>query len=230
MANSGRLLSCTNPPKDFIAFWQCVGDPELYHRGVEPITVFVLAGGRSSRMGVDKAFLELGGKPLIARAVQLARGVTPDVRIVGDPEKYAPYAPAVSDRFVGRGPLGGIHAALTASSSDLSLILAVDLPFLDERFLSYLIAQAAVSGATVTVPSTDGYFQPLCAAYRRQFADVAEQALEAGRNKIDALFRSVRLRIIPEEELKGNGFSMSMFRNLNTPEEWGAAKREFPRG
>jgi molybdenum cofactor guanylyltransferase len=199
----------------------------LYDRSMEAIAAFVLAGGRSSRMGSDKALLELGGKPLIARAVELAREVTRDVIIVGDASKYAEFGPVIADKFTGRGPLGGIHAALSSSNSDRNLVLAVDLPFLYARFLNYLIAQAVGYDATVTVPSTNGYFQPLCAVYRKPFVDAAERALAEGRNKIDALFDEVSLRAITEEEMTANGFSAGMFRNLNTREEWEKAEREF---
>ncbi len=191
------------------------------------VAAYVLAGGQSSRMGADKAFLELAGKPLIARTVELARDVTDQVAIVGDPQKLSAYGPVVSDIFRGCGPLGGIHAALANSDFDLNVILAVDLPFLTSRFLKLLIGDAQVSGATVTVPSTRGYFHPLCAVYRKQFAETTEHALKLGKNKIDALFREVELRVISEEELAGNGFDELILRNVNTPDDWEQAKSEF---
>jgi len=181
-------------------------------------------------MGSDKAFLKLEGRPLVARAVDVARQVTPEVSIVGDPEKFAPYGRVVSDIFRDCGPLGGIHAALRTSGSDWNLVLAVDLPFVTASFLDYLLGQAKSSGAVITVPSVRGYFQPLCAVYRRQFAPVAERALGEGRNKIDALFPLVTARFITEEELTGAGYSSSIFRNVNTPDEWERAERELRRG
>jgi molybdenum cofactor guanylyltransferase len=194
---------------------------------MKPIAAFILAGGRSSRMGSDKAFLELAGKPLIARAVELARKVADDVSIVGEQKKLAEYAPLITDIYSTRGPLAGIHAALSNSNSDWNLILAVDLPFLNAAFLKYLLTQAQSSAAIVTVPSTNNYFQPLCAVYRRRFAAAAESALAKGKNKIDALFAGIALRTISEEEMQANQFSAAMFRNLNTPEEWEQAKLEF---
>lgn len=191
------------------------------------MAAFVLTGGRSSRMGSDKALLELAGKPLIARTVELALKMTSDVTIVGDPEKYVAYGPVVRDVFPGHGPLGGIHAGLRASKSDMNLIIAVDLPFLEARFLEYLIARAARSGATVTVARCGNYFQPLCAVYRKDFANLAEQALIAGRNKIDALFDGVSLCAISEQDLRQNNFEVSMFRNLNSHADWNNAKVEF---
>jgi molybdopterin-guanine dinucleotide biosynthesis protein A len=180
-------------------------------------------------MGSDKAFLTLAGKPLVSRAVELARQVTSEVSIVGDPEKFAPYGRVVSDIFRDRGPLGGIHAALATSGAEWNLFLAVDLPFLTAPFLVYLLEQAKSFGAVITLPSANGYFQPLCAVYRRRFAAVAERALAEGTNKIDALFVAVTVQVISEEELTGAGYSSSIFRNVNTPGEWDRAERELLR-
>ena len=191
-----------------------------------PITAFILAGGKSARMGSDKAFLELGGRSLLIRALDLAQAVTPDVKIVGAPEKFAAFAPAVPDIYPARGPLGGIHAALFNSTTDYNLILAVDLPFVEESFLHYLIAEAQSSGAVVTVPSAVGYFHPLCTVYRKAFLPTADRALAEGRNKLDALFSEVQVRVISEEELQSAGFDAEIFRNLNTPEDWQQADQQ----
>ena len=180
-------------------------------------------------MGSDKAFLNLAGRSLLARALDLALAVTPDVRIVGDPEKFAPFGEVVPDVFSGRGPLGGIHAALANSATDWNLILGVDLPFLELRFLHYLVAEAQSADAVVTVPSAGGHLHPLCAVYRQQFRVAAERALAEGRNQVDALFSEVPARIIGEEELVAAGFDISIFRNLNTPDEWEQAKQHFRR-
>ncbi len=192
----------------------------MYHHGVDEITAFILAGGSSSRMGTDKAFLELGGRTLLARALELAGAVARDVRIVGDAKKFASFGTVVEDVYRNCGPLGGIHAALAGTSSELNLMLPVDLPFLRPAFLEYLTAQAREATAVVTVPQAAGGWQPLCAVYRRSFLRVAEQALREGRNKIDALFAAVETRVLDEPELSRAGFAEDMFRNLNTPEEW----------
>ena len=184
------------------------------------LTAFILAGGKSTRMGADKAFVMLDGQTLLARALELARSVTRDVRIVGDPAKFSSFASVLEDVFPDCGPLGGIHAALRASSTDLNLILAVDTPFVSPALLRYLITRAKNSpAATVTLVRTNEGSQPLCAVYRRAFADAAEEALHAGRYKIDPLFTPTHTQVIAEDELKAAGFSLSVFRNLNTQEE-----------
>lgn len=196
-----------------------------YHSSMAPdLSVFILAGGNSTRMGTDKAFVQLEGRTLLARVLDVARSLTAQVHIVGDRAKFAPFAPVVEDLFPGCGPLAGIHAALRVSQTDLNVILAVDIPFVSLALLQLLVTRAKSSpSATVTVPRANGGLQPLCAVYRRDFADVAEQALSVGRNKIDALFEQTTTLIIQEEELETAGFAPRIFRNLNTPEEVNAA-------
>ncbi|MGO9084007.1 MAG: molybdenum cofactor guanylyltransferase [Candidatus Sulfotelmatobacter sp.] len=187
------------------------------------VAAFILAGGKSTRMGTDKAFLALDGRTLLARALDLARSVTPDVRIVGPAATFTVFAPVVEDVFPECGPLGGIHAALRASRAELNLILAVDNPFVPPALFPFLITRARASAATVTVARAGGGWQPLCAVYRREFADAAEKSLREGRYKIDALFDQVQTAVIAEDELEAAGFSPSIFRNLNTREELAAA-------
>ncbi len=197
----------------------------MYYRGMggfaeAGVAGFVLAGGKSRRMGTDKAFIELKGRTLLEHTLASMRSVTPDIRIVGAREKFAPFALVVEDIFQECGPLGGIHAALRGSPAELNIMLAVDMPFVSEIFLHYLIGEArTATEATVIVPRSEGRRQPLCAVYRPQFADTAEQALLAGRNRIDSLFDAVETRVIDEEELARAGFSTTIFRNLNTPEQ-----------
>jgi molybdopterin-guanine dinucleotide biosynthesis protein A len=183
------------------------------------VTVFILAGGKSSRMGSDKAFVKLEGETLLAKTLTVARAVTEEVRIVGDAGKFSAFGPVVEDVYRDQGPMGGIHAALSTSPTNLNLILAVDLPFVEANFLRYLLSRARESGAMVTLPRAAQHLQPLCAIYQRAFAAVAEESLRNGRNKIDSLFGMVRACVIEEEELIRGGFSSAIFRNLNTPDD-----------
>lgn len=193
--------------------------------GRTDLKAFILAGGKSTRMGTDKAFAMLNGRSLLARALGVCRTITSEVWIVGDRKKFAPFAPVVEDVFPGCGPLAGMHAALRTSRTDLNLVLAVDLPFVSPALLHFLVAQARQNGAMVTVPRAGKGWQPLCAVYRRIFADAAETALRAGRYKIDALFEDAVTHAVGEEELRSAGFSPEVFRNLNTPEELADARR-----
>ena len=188
------------------------------------VTAFVLAGGKSSRMGSDKAFLRLGEETLLSQALKTACAVAREVRIVGDVKKFAAFGRVVEDVYRDRGPLGGIHAALSSTMTDLNLMLAVDLPFVGAKFLKYLLVRAREPGITVTVPRAGSGLQPLCAVYRSEFAEVAERSLRDGKNKIDALFETVPTCVIEQVELVQAGFSVEMFRNLNTPEEFEMAR------
>lgn len=180
---------------------------------------FLLAGGKSSRMGEDKAFLEFRGRTLLEGALAVIGHVCPRVAIVGDPAQLSNYGSVVADVYSGCGPLAGIHAALVHSSAELNLMLAVDMPFVNESLLSYLFSAAEESRAVVTVPQTRKGLQPLCAVYRSEFADVADRALRAGKYKIDATFAGLSIRIIEEGELAKAGFSERIFFNVNTPED-----------
>jgi len=200
--------------------------PLGYDRGVDDLTAFVLAGGKSTRMGTDKAFLRWQEGTFLDHVLELAHELTPRVRIVADRRRFASYGGAViEDIHPGCGPLGGIHAALSTTATPWNLMLAVDLPLLNGRLLSYLVTRARESDAIVTVPSVGGGLQPLCAVYRREFAGVAERSLAEGRNKIDLLFARVKTQTIEEEKLLRAGFSREMFRNVNTPEDLEAVRR-----
>ncbi|MGA8490451.1 MAG: molybdenum cofactor guanylyltransferase [Terriglobales bacterium] len=192
------------------------------------VTAFVLAGGKSTRMGSDKAFLRWGEGTLLSQTLRIAASVAREVRIVGDARKFASFGQVVEDVYRDRGPLGGIHAALSTTTSELNLVLAVDLPFVGTQFLEYLLSRARASVATVTVPRAGSGLQPLCAAYRRRFAEVAAQSLREGKNRIDSLFTKDAACVIEENELVRAGFSAEMFRNLNTPEDIELAKRVRP--
>jgi molybdopterin-guanine dinucleotide biosynthesis protein A len=209
-------------------------------RSVLTRAAFVLAGGKSSRMGtgvdgagIDKAFLDFRGQTLLHRALETARAVCATVAIVGDPAKFASHAAlkneaVVLDIFPGCGPLAGIHAALMQSSAQLNLMLAVDMPFVSKALLDFLFTTAEGNDASVTVPKIGMGWQPLCAIYRREFAQSAGQALRAGKHKIDALFRGVSVHAIEARQLTTASFSESDFFNVNTPQDHLAVKQKLP--
>ena len=180
---------------------------------------FLLAGGKSSRMGENKAFIDFRGQTLLEHALAALSETARNVTIVGDPEIFARHGRVISDIFPGCGPLAGIHAALTHSSAELNLMLAVDMPFVSSGLVSFLIEAATERTATVVVPRTQRGLQPLCAVYRRDFASVAEQAIRTGIFKIDAAFAGVSVEVIEETELAAAGFLERAFFNVNTPDD-----------
>src|SRR5581483_8109375 len=137
------------------------GALRVYHGSVNGVTVFILAGGRSTRMGADKALLALDGKTLLERGLETARAVGGEAMIVGARERYAEFgATVVEDEFQQCGPLGGIHAALGASQSELNVVLSVDTPLVSAEFLRYLLKRAQEKpDALATVPDAAGGVQ-----------------------------------------------------------------------
>jgi molybdopterin-guanine dinucleotide biosynthesis protein A len=184
---------------------------------MDDLTAVILAGGRSRRMGRDKAFVEVGGATLLDRTLRTARELAAHILISGSANKFASFGTVAEDVFPDRGPLAGIHAALAISTTDLNLVLAVDLPLLTAPLLRYLIARARETSALVTVPRIAGGWQPLCAVYRRAFSELAADALRRGHNKIDALFPLTSALPLEEAELTRHGFTPQLFCNLNSP-------------
>jgi len=177
-------------------------------------------------MGFDKAFLSFRNQTLLARAMETAAAVAGKVVIVGPRDRYALYGDVVEDIYSGCGPLGGIHAALSATGTDFNLILSVDMPLMNTEFLGWLLDQAQNATELIVVPDALGGQQPLCAVYRRSLVTVAEQALKNGDYKIGHLFPRVPTRYIPEAEVCKAGFSPQIFRNVNTAEEYEAVLRD----
>jgi molybdenum cofactor guanylyltransferase len=193
-------------------------------------TAFVLAGGQSSRMGSDKALLSFGEQTLLQNALRIAAGAAAQTCIVGPSKLYLAYGDVVEDIFPGCGPLGGIHAALSASQTDLNLVLSVDIPLMTSDFLHWLLLQAEAARELIVLPDAAGGPQPLCAVYRPAVRDYAEQALQRGEYKIARLFTQVPTRRLDEQQIVAAGFSPAIFQNVNTPEEYaqlcGGAKHE----
>ena len=183
---------------------------------LEPVTAFILAGGKSLRMGSDKAFTQLNGCTLLQRALDAAGQITQNVTIVGLRAKFSAFGPVVEDVYPNRGPLAAIHAALQSSATDLNLLLAVDLPYVTSELLRYLITQAQATPALITLPRTSDGWQPLCAIYKKAFAQIADAALQQNQNAIHTLIESSTPRIIEEQELNRAGFTSKMFHNINT--------------
>ena len=189
---------------------------------MEKGTAFVLTGGRSSRMGADKALLPFRDQTLLAKALEVAAAVAEKVVIVGPSERYAAFGEVVEDIYLGSGPLAGIHAALSATQTEINVILSVDMPLMSPEFLRWLLHQARNTSDLIVVPDALHGLQPLCAVYRREIETIAEQALKDGDYKIGHLFSRAPTRRISEAEICEAGFSPEIFRNVNTAAEYEA--------
>jgi len=183
----------------------------------------VLAGGRSSRMGTPKAWLDWHGSTLLRRVCGIvARGAGGPVVVVRAPGQELPELAdgvrVVEDAREGRGPLQGLLAGLRAVDADVAFVASVDLPFLHPRFVGAVCR--AVEAADVAVPFVGGFRQPLAAAYRPALAPLVAELVDAGRMKPAQLFERCEMRWL--EELP----HPESVRNLNTQEDYEAALAE----
>jgi molybdenum cofactor guanylyltransferase len=154
---------------------------------VQPVAEgFVLAGGRSTRMGQDKALLPWGGRPLLEVALDKLRALplATAPRIAAARSDLSSHAGVIADLHPGCGPLSGIEAALAASSRPLNVFLPVDVPLLPAQFLLWMLQRAETTGALVTVPRINGWPQALCAVYHRDLLGHISASLVAGDYKV----------------------------------------------
>jgi len=193
----------------------------------DSLTGIVLAGGASRRMGHDKAFLELGGRPLIQIVIERMAQVCAEVLVVaGAPRLYAGLGiPVVEDRFQGVGVLGGLHAGLEAAAHELTLAVGCDMPFLNPDLLRAFAGWA--EGFDVAVLRQGEEVEPLHAAYRRSCLPAVETAIHAQQRRVISFFPMVRVRYVAPADVTPLDPDLRSFRNINTPEEWQAAQREW---
>ena len=151
---------------------------------------YVLAGGQSSRMGQDKALLELGGRPLVQQAVEKLQEICKDVRVLSGRQDLAAFAPLVGDVHPGCGPLAGMEAALMHSTFAWNLILAVDMPFLPSGFVNDWVSQSLLDsagqgrGVRVRMFEADGHPQPGLCLVHRDLRPHLTASLERGEYRI----------------------------------------------
>lgn len=203
---------------------------------MDKLTVLILAGGQSTRMGQDKMWLVLAGEPLVERIARRMLPLAGEIVIsTNRPEAFAgrltglPIAVrTVADRYPGTGPLAGLHAGLAVAHHELVLALATDMPFVDPALVAFLAGLAADHEAVVPlVPSPDASTpqpEPLHALYRRSCLPAIEAALAAGRRRAVSFLPQVRVRYVSPDEIRPHDPAFRSFANVNTPEEWTAAQ------
>jgi molybdopterin-guanine dinucleotide biosynthesis protein A len=189
------------------------------------IAGFILAGGESSRMGRDKALLELDGVPLLVRTARLVESVAGSPTVVGNPEAYRSLGlRVIADDCPGAGPLGGIATALRASSAPWNLVVACDLPYLTRSWLAYLISRALASDADAVLPMNVRGAEPLCAMYHKRCEPVIRAALEQGTRKVTEGLESVRVEYLDPSAWKAFDSGGLLFKNMNSPEDYEEAR------
>lgn len=187
------------------------------------ISGVILAGGKSTRMGRDKAVLEIGGKRLIDRLVEGLQGIFPEVIIVANTPGLYDYlgVRVVPDLIPGKGSLGGIYTATALANHPWAYVMACDMPFFNPRLIRYLASLTTDWDAVV--PYTDDW-EPLYALYAKTCLPEMEGLIHSGNLKISRFFPSVRVRRVDGEEIRHyDPQGLSLF-NANTPEEFARAE------
>lgn len=193
-------------------------------------TAAIIAGGNSTRMGQDKAFIALAGQPLIARVLASLALLDPakTMLISNRLEPFAVFGPPVyPDALPGNGSLGGIYTALQHSSHDLTLVVACDMPFLNAELLLHLImlAEFAAERYDAVVPRSVAWAHGLHAVYRRACLEPIRSQLDAGRLSVAAFLDHVRTRYVDDAEIAALDPQGLSFFNVNTPDDLAEAER-----
>jgi len=196
------------------------------------IAVIVLAGGQSSRMGRDKALLEIEGKSLLQRALEVAAVVTPQVYVLTAwPDRYRSTLTEQSQFLLeynsGSGPLVALTQALTEIPADWILLLACDLPLLDAQIVQNWASQltAFPPSSLAVVPYQNSRWEPLCGFYRQQSLPTLQIFIDQGGRSFQAWLNQIQAIPIPVGETEA-----LMLSNCNTLEEFDQLKSVIGNG
>ena len=189
----------------------------------------VLCGGRSTRMGRDKASLPFGSEVLLQRAVRRIAPCVDDIVVAARPGQDVPVLPdsvrLTRDAVKDEGPLQGLLGGLQASEADAVFATACDAPFLRTAVVDLLFAR--LEDHAVAVAVAQGFAHPLCAVYRRDVAQDIAALLEAGKRRPIALYERVSTARIDEHALRTVDPDLESLRNCNRPEDYDTALADF---
>jgi molybdopterin-guanine dinucleotide biosynthesis protein A len=185
------------------------------------MTGIVLAGGESRRMGRDKAFLAINGRPMIERVIGVLRQVTQHIIVVTNtPEAYAGCDVEITvDAFGQRGSIVGVYSGLLRSRDEYNIVVACDMPFLNSGLIRYMSGLAAAE-YEVVLPKIGEFVEPLHAVYARALLPVFENHIKNGNKRIRSIFTGRRVRYVTEEEVARFDPGRRSFVNLNTVKEY----------
>jgi molybdopterin-guanine dinucleotide biosynthesis protein A len=202
------------------------------------VSGILLAGGRSRRMGRDKAALLMGGEPLVQRTARALSAVADEVVLVRGPHQSLPPLECdrpvveVADLVEGEGPLFGLATGLEVARYDMAIVVGVDMPFLQPALLELLAARLAEvrpAGSRWVLPIAERRPQPLCSAFARDALDAIRARLDAGDRAPMVLAADLKMVRLAEEDWRAvdpNGLS---FIDVDTPEDFDAALLRYER-
>jgi molybdopterin-guanine dinucleotide biosynthesis protein A len=199
---------------------------ELMHM-TYPCTGVILAGGQSRRFnGMDKAFVRVGQKQVVARLLDIFKDLFEETMLVtNDPMRYLSYdAKLVTDIFPIRSSLTGMHAGLFFAANPYAFITACDKPFLKKGVIEVLLENIE-PGTDVIIPETTFGLEPLCAVYSKKCLKLVENNLRQQKFKIQRFFKRVRVKRIQEEQLRRQDPELVSFFNINSPADLDTAER-----
>jgi molybdopterin-guanine dinucleotide biosynthesis protein A len=187
----------------------------------------ILSGGKSSRMGTNKALLKINEKTNIERITDTLKMSFNDIILVtNNPEHYQFLGlPMVTDIYPDQGPLAGIHAGLLASKFDVNFIAACDMPFVSGELAEVLVNQCGDYDAVI--PIINGRQHPLFAVYQKRVTEEIAHSIEAGRLRIKQLLEQLHVKYVTEEDLQAycSNDLERVFFNMNHPNEYENAKK-----
>jgi len=185
----------------------------------QDIAAVILAGGRSSRFGRNKALEKVDGVPLIEKVIDVVRPLFEHLMIsTNTPEEYAYLdLPMHEDLIKGLGPLGGIYTALETIKQDGGFVVACDMPFLNRGLIRHMVEIKA--GFDVVVPRIDWKIEPLHCLYRKSCLPTIKRSIDSGRYQIIKFFSEVSVRYVDVDEITPFDPELRSFFNINRPQE-----------
>ena len=203
-------------------------------RGYNPsmLSVVIQAGGRSVRMGEDKALKPFMDRPLIVRVIDRLRPIADEMLLTtNSPEDYAFLnLPLFTDPKPDRGALGGLYTALVSARNPTVAVAACDMPFVSAELFRAAAEIMGGEDADVVIGKTREGYQPFHAVYRREMCiPTIEAAIESNQWRVDSWLRQVRTRLLTNEEIRSHDPEELAFLNLNTPEEFTQAEQRARR-
>ena len=197
------------------------------------VTGIILAGGKSSRLGRDKAWEDVGGQRIIDRVIGALQSSCDEVLIIGDrPERQNELSlPKCiqyrSDDLKGRGSIGGLYTGLKAADTLWSLVVACDMPFISRELIRFMLSIISKNRCDAIVPVINGRYQPTHALYNSTCIPFIEKNISSGNFRMDSYFDEIYLEEISEDVINSiKGAELSFF-NVNTEDDLFTAREQY---
>jgi molybdopterin-guanine dinucleotide biosynthesis protein A len=214
---SGFMM--TIPSRSCIDETMPVRNPIKSSPRLKKVTGVILAGGRSTRYGSNKAFAEVQGFPLVERVITVMGSVFERLVIsTNSPQEYAHLGlPMAEDLIKGLGPLGGIYTGLNVIPDDAGFFVACDMPFLNASLLRLMVD--AWDDCDAVVPRLGRMFEPLHALYAKTCIDALKEGIDSRQRQIVEIFPRIRIRYVDEEVIRALDPDLKCFVNVNRPDD-----------